>query len=314
MTVTLTSAGDVNWINGDGLTTACEPDMTKFPFDQQTCVVRIMSWRYDENEIKFKIMKRDANLRRYTDNGEWTLISAVVEEVADGAEVTFSITIKRKPLYFILSVILPIIGLGALNPIVFCLPIETGERVSFSITLSLSFAVFLSITSDIIPKTSEPMALLMYFLFGAQTFSSVIAVINGFIIIVYSQPVEKEIPKIIGILVRTLGKITCNCNRNTKKVDPVVTAVERNSHTPINKLGEVERNSHTPVNKLNELRLAGVDAIPDLDPIDDDHNKNIELPLYVTWFQVGATLDSICYVVANLVYTVGVIVFFLIIV
>ena len=46
---------------------------------------------------------------------------------------------------------------------VFLLPQESGERVSFSVTVLLSFAVFLTVIGDNIPKTSSPMPFVCYY-------------------------------------------------------------------------------------------------------------------------------------------------------
>ena len=51
---------------------------------------------------------------------------------------------------------LPICVLGILNLFVFLLPPESGERVGYSITVLLSIVVFLTITSNSLPGTSEP--------------------------------------------------------------------------------------------------------------------------------------------------------------
>ena len=54
--------------------------------------------------------------------------------------------------------------LAFLNTLVFMLPCESGERMSYAITVLLSFAVFLTLVSEHLPKTSEPMSVLSYYM------------------------------------------------------------------------------------------------------------------------------------------------------
>ncbi|CAG2239864.1 unnamed protein product [Mytilus edulis] len=55
----------------------------------------------------------------------------------------------------ILHIILPIILLALLDIFTFKIPADTGERLGYTITVWLSFAVFLTIVSDSLPQTSE---------------------------------------------------------------------------------------------------------------------------------------------------------------
>ncbi|XP_062615149.1 CHRNA7-FAM7A fusion protein-like [Saccostrea cucullata] len=51
---------------------------------------------------------------------------------------------------------MPIILMEILQMFVFLLPENSGDRVSFSVTILLSIAVYLTIVSEQIPKSSEP--------------------------------------------------------------------------------------------------------------------------------------------------------------
>ena len=292
MKLTVAANGLVSWVTGGGTATACSLDMTTFPFDQQTCDVRIMPWGYLTDHVTFKLVTKEADQSRYTDNGEWKLISAASEiETYNGfPELKFKITLKRKPLYFILSVILPIVSLCVMNPVVFRLPVETGERVSYSITLSLSFAVFLSMTSDIIPQSSEPMATLIYFLFAAQSFSGFIALSNACILIVYAYPEEKKIHGVLIFIVKTMDKISGICAKKSQKVDP-------------DKGMENTSKNHTgTLDKLDELKITDVNPMNDnFEPLDNVKQQADT----ITWLRVGHALDVLMYIATNLTSLLG---------
>ena len=62
--------------------------------------------------------------------------------------------IKRLATYYIVSVVFPVLFLSLTATLVFALPADSGEKMGTSITVLLSFAVYLTIVSENIPKTS----------------------------------------------------------------------------------------------------------------------------------------------------------------
>ncbi len=72
----------------------------------------------------------------------------------------FSLELKRKSMFYVLNIILPCVMLSVLQLMVFRVPSAAGEKVSLSITLLLSFTVFLLMVSDNMPQTSTSVPLL----------------------------------------------------------------------------------------------------------------------------------------------------------
>ncbi len=72
----------------------------------------------------------------------------------------FTLVMRRKPLYYVMNIMLPCLMLSLLDLLVFCLPPESGEKVSLGITVLLSFSVFLLVIADNVPQTSETAPLL----------------------------------------------------------------------------------------------------------------------------------------------------------
>ena len=69
--------------------------------------------------------------------------------------VRISLQLARKPYFYSISTVVPFLALCLLNPFVFVLPLEHGERVSFSVALLLSYAVMLGTQSDVLPSSTE---------------------------------------------------------------------------------------------------------------------------------------------------------------
>lgn len=64
------------------------------------------------------------------------------------------VVIRRRPLFYTVNLLLPSIFLMLMDIVGFYLPPDSGERVSFKITLLLGYSVFLIIVSDTLPATA----------------------------------------------------------------------------------------------------------------------------------------------------------------
>lgn len=166
----ISNNGEVHLTIDDYLETVCNFDVTHFPFDEQICDIEFLAWIYASVDVDFHQKYKDIDMELYSENGMWEVLetSATVKYYhkysIDFATLKYTIKLKRQPGYFILSIFVPVIMLMLLNSVVFILPTDSGERVGYAITCLLSLAVFLSLTSDVLPKTSSPLSVLSCFL------------------------------------------------------------------------------------------------------------------------------------------------------
>jgi hypothetical protein len=58
-------------------------------------------------------------------------------------------------------IIAPTVLFALLNPLVFLLPVESGERVGLAMTILLSYTILLALVSSSIPASSNPMCALL---------------------------------------------------------------------------------------------------------------------------------------------------------
>ena len=75
-------------------------------------------------------------------------------------DVTFHINIRRRSTYYLYNVIFPCVMMSALTLLVFCLPPDSGEKITMGITVLLAFSVFLLRMGEDLPETSEFIPLL----------------------------------------------------------------------------------------------------------------------------------------------------------
>ena len=95
-------------------------------------------------------------------------------------DITFSITIRRKTLFYTVNLIIPCVGISFLTVLTFYLPSDSGEKVALCISILLSLTVFFLLLAELIPPTSLVVPLIgKYLLFTMilVTLSIVVTVI-----------------------------------------------------------------------------------------------------------------------------------------
>lgn len=156
--------GTINWRPGLVIESGCAIDVSYYPFDTQTCSITFLPWQYTSDLVHLMPNASKVDTSIMQTNSEWDLTETSVKNTSGVfTEVSFELTIKRRPQYFILNMVLPIILIGLLNGFVFVMPFDQG-RVGFIITGFLSIGVFLTVVADVLPKSSNPMSLLAYFI------------------------------------------------------------------------------------------------------------------------------------------------------
>ncbi|XP_069803076.1 5-hydroxytryptamine receptor 3A-like isoform X2 [Dendropsophus ebraccatus] len=143
----------------------CKFHIYFFPFDVHNCTLSFHSMLHTVDDINLTAWKTVENMRRdiqtFYHPGEWELTDIyptyklVVNQERKLILLEFHLILKRHPMYYVVNLIIPSIFLMVLDIIGFFLPNDTGERISFKITLLLGYSVFLVIVLDILPASSH---------------------------------------------------------------------------------------------------------------------------------------------------------------
>ncbi|XP_033752427.1 neuronal acetylcholine receptor subunit beta-2-like [Pecten maximus] len=240
--------GTVLWMPGDVYQTTCSADVTYFPFDLHQCEYIFPPWMYRTDEVYFLSTHDEIDVTSYTPNGLWELKSTeafVDEDSFDSQLFTLRIQFKRRPIFHIINILVPISVMGILNVLVFLLPAESGERVGFSITVLLAMSVFLTIISDILPNTSQPsIPRMSYLLLADLVISSLITVCTILVLRLHHKSEDDDVP-------RWLWCLSCTkcCSRRERKKRRPVDESHNNSGTY---LGEDTRNKQDSQNSSSD--------------------------------------------------------------
>ena len=90
-------------------------------------------------------------------------VSAMTQRANSAQKYSFAkytLKIKRKPLYYIMLLIIPCVLCTMLVLISFSIPPENGERIGFCATIMISISVYLLIMADLLPEKSDTLPVL----------------------------------------------------------------------------------------------------------------------------------------------------------
>lgn len=195
--------GDITWIPPAIFKSSCKIDVTYFPFDYQNCTMKFGSWTYDKAKIDLVLIGSTINLKDFWETGEWMIIDApgykhdikynCCEEIY--TDITYSLYIRRLPLFYTINMIIPCLLISFLTVLVFYLPSDCGEKVTLCISVLLSLTVFLLVITETIPSTSLVIPLIGEYLLFTMIFVTLSIVITVFVLNVhYRTPKTHTMP------------------------------------------------------------------------------------------------------------------------
>nr|XP_008529353.1 PREDICTED: 5-hydroxytryptamine receptor 3A isoform X2 [Equus przewalskii] len=186
--------------------TACSLDIYNFPFDVQNCSLTFTSWLHTIQDINITLLRLPEKVKFdksvFMNQGEWELLEVLpqfqkfsLESSNYYAEMKFYVVIRRRPLFYAVSLLLPSIFLMVMDIVGFYLPPDSGERVSFKITLLLGYSVFLIIVSDTLPATAIGTPLIgVYFIVCMALLVISLAETILIVRLVHKQDLQQPVP------------------------------------------------------------------------------------------------------------------------
>lgn len=161
------------------LSSYCKADVRYYPFDVQTCSIGFVSTYYGNKHIR--LLNGGILPVKYTELTGWELTqtkSYTFKLAGEIFGVIYELTLKRRPLFIIVNIIIPVVILGLLNTQAFLVPMDSGERVSYCITVLLSITVFITFISDTLPRNTTPLPIICYKLILDLGTSALITIVS----------------------------------------------------------------------------------------------------------------------------------------
>ncbi|TRY69737.1 hypothetical protein DNTS_035417 [Danionella cerebrum] len=170
--------GSVYWLPPAIYRSYCAIKVNYFPFDWQNCSMVFRSQTYNSNEIKLMLSDEDnitmewieIDPEAFTENGEWMIKHRPAKKVINRRyspddlefqEIIFFLIIQRKPLFYIINIIVPCVLFSSLGLLVYFLPAKAGgQKCTMTIAILLGQTIFLFLIAKKVPETSQAVPLI----------------------------------------------------------------------------------------------------------------------------------------------------------
>ena len=211
--------GDVHWEPSEVLISQCQIDMTYFPYDKQTCNIKIKAGSYLNADVAID-RASVSNDKSYNSNSIWDIESMKASKMNQYGKsfVLVQLNLRRKSIFFFVNIILPILIVGFISNMVFIIPSSSGEKIGFSVTMFLSFAVYLTTVSNQLPKNSDKIALINIYIV-VEVFLSVLTLVITSVQVRMSNRRSTERVKGIYMIFINIAKFKIERQRSNKTIE-----------------------------------------------------------------------------------------------
>ncbi|XP_036078710.1 acetylcholine receptor subunit epsilon isoform X5 [Rousettus aegyptiacus] len=304
----------------------------------------LSSQTYNAEEVEFvfavdddgqTISKIDIDTEAYTENGEWAIdfCPGVIRRhngsSPDGprdVDVIYTLIIRRKPLFYVINIIVPCVLISGLVLLAYFLPAQAGgQKCTVSINVLLAQTVFLFLIAQKIPETSLSVPLLGRYLLFVMVVATLI-VMNCVIVLnvslrtptTHSQSLRLRhvllelLPRLLGSIESPVVPRAASPPRRASSVGILLRAEELILKKPRSELvfeGQRHRHGTWTAALCQSLGTAAPEIRSCVDAVNfvaestrDQEATNEELS---NWVRMGKALDNICFWAALVLFSVG---------
>uniref|UniRef100_A0A673VLE3 Acetylcholine receptor subunit epsilon n=2 Tax=Suricata suricatta TaxID=37032 RepID=A0A673VLE3_SURSU len=340
--VLVQEGGYLSWLPPAIYRSSCAVEVTYFPFDWQNCSLVFRSQTYNAQEVKFvfamekgeTINRIDIDTEAYTENGEWALdfCPGLIRyhggsgDTPGGIDVIYTLIIRRKPLFYVINIIVPCVLISSLVLLAYFLPAQAGgQKCTVSINVLLAQTVFLFLIAQKTPETSLSVPMLGRYLIFVMVVATII-VMNCVIVLNLSlrTPTTHAVsPRLRHVLLELLPRLlgsgvppepprAASPPRRASSVGLLLRAEELILKKPRSELVfEGQRHRHGPWTAAlcqslgaaaPEVRCC-VDAVNFVAESTRDQEASGEE--VSDWVRMGKALDNVCFWAALVLFSVG---------
>ena len=172
--LTISSDGTVSTAFAVITETLCNMDHGKFPFDTQHCPVIVYSLsQFVHLDVEVRVENQSIS-EIFVRKSEWEVVSYSAEDTA--GIPSLYVELRRRAMFYTMCLVVPMVLTSYMNTLVFLVPLEAGEKVSFLVSIFISTSVFTSFFTSVMPRGLEVVPASMKLLVGVTTESLVLLV------------------------------------------------------------------------------------------------------------------------------------------
>uniref|UniRef100_A0A672JPF9 Cholinergic receptor, nicotinic, epsilon n=1 Tax=Salarias fasciatus TaxID=181472 RepID=A0A672JPF9_SALFA len=344
--VLITYDGWMYWLPPAIYRSTCAIEITYFPFDYQNCTLVFRSQTYSANEVDL-ILNADEGQTiewvyidpaAFTENGEWAIVHRPGRKMINKKyspddleyqEIVYNLIIQRKPLFYVINIVLPCSLISSLVVLAYFLPAQ-GQKLTVSISVLLAQTVFLFLIAQKVPETSLSVPLIGKYLIFVMSVTTLIAT-NQIVVLNFSlrSPSTHTMSNTIKhlfleMIPRFLGmsplvddsEETTEVNgvreRRRSSFGLMQRAEEYVLKQPRSEmLFDKQRERHGLTSTAN-LYKSLAQAAPEIKQcVDASYFLSVHIKEIESWVLIGKMIDKVCFWAAILLFIIGTVWIFL---
>nr|XP_002738414.1 PREDICTED: neuronal acetylcholine receptor subunit alpha-4-like [Saccoglossus kowalevskii] len=312
--------------------TPCRMNLDFFPFDVQKCELVFGPWDYTVDQLLLTQESDRIFNALLAPNSEWDIINSSVslyEEFSENGELswhimTFTLELHRKPLYYVINIVIPSIMMALLTLLLFFLPADSGEKMSFSVSILIAMSVFTLLVGEMLPHSSDSVPLIgRYLLFNTCLVALSIA-IAIFVLRLHHRPQHmlKMSPFVQKLFLTYLPKIMClkplertGCapsihpnvqnHHGNRKSQMIIENVEESLQKYDKQPKEVSRSDDNSMMQILDKLYDDVHYLRNSMEVEESKKEMLE-----KWRYVAMVTDWLFFWISLLIYCIGTLVMF----
>lgn len=184
-------SGNVTFGSAGIIEAACRLDVIFFPYDYQSCTFVFGVLDSSRQDVVLEADPRGPQKSpSYVEDGEWRVLAFETAVKSSGVKnyemqtLNIMFTLQRRSTYYVLNVIVPAMTVSLLSLLTFAVPVDSGERLLFGLSILLSLSVYVTYIGSIMPSSSIEMPVILRYLVCLFLTSSMCVVITVVVTVV----------------------------------------------------------------------------------------------------------------------------------
>ena len=160
----------------------CDVNIKFYPFDKHDCVFYVFVTQMNSLDVNITNFTAELSSIYFKENTEWKVVRFRSTRLVFLSYVTIrmNLELERRHEFILFTTICPLVLLSVINVGVFLVPVHTGEKGSISVTIFLSYSVFITTISEELPRNSLNISYILIYIL-VLLLLSVLAVVYSYI-------------------------------------------------------------------------------------------------------------------------------------
>ncbi|XP_030565430.1 neuronal acetylcholine receptor subunit alpha-2 [Drosophila novamexicana] len=293
--VILSNDGSFLWVPPAVYTAYCNLNMINWPYDEQTCKLKIGTWSLSHLQAEYNAHNKNAlDYEELVQSTEWQIVSGWTQFVHQDyySYVEFIFTAQRRSSMYTAVIYTPATCIVLLALATFWLPPQMGEKIMLNGILILLIAGFLMYFAQLLPVLAGNTPLVVVFYSASLLLLSISTVIEVVVLYLATAQHKRRVPDFVKRLLH--GKLG-----NWLLLSQFINVTELPASQQGNGIAK-ELDEHVYDN-ADDLMTSPLDINPSEAPS--------ARALQFDWVLLATAVDRLCFIGFSLVYIVLAIVY-----